>query len=195
MLDRLAAIFWSEGDRELASTGHLEVRRLVLITVGVTADHYRFRPIGHQSRDVGNDDRLPEDHAAQDVANRPIGRYPHLLEVELLHPRLIRGDGGALDAGAVLLDRVRGVNGDLVIGGVTMGDAEVVVLQVHVEIGVDQPVFDELPNDPCHLIAVDLDDRAFDLDLRHAANLSNDHAVTRPAQAASCGRYTRSTRS
>ena len=76
-----------------------------------------------------------------------------------------------------------------------MSDAEVVILQVHVEIGVDQPVLDELPNDPCHLIAVDLDDRAFDLDLRHAANLSNDQVALRPAQTASGGRYTRSTRS
>src|SRR4029453_210543 len=177
MLNRLAAIFWSEGDRELPRTGHLEVSRLVLITVRVTADHDRFSPVGHQSRDVGDNDRLPEDDTPQNVADRPVGRYPHLLEVELLHPRLIWGDGGALDAGAVLFDRVRGVNRDLVIGGVAMSDAEVVILQVHVEIGVDQPVLDELPNDPRHLIAVDLDDRAFDLDLRHTANLSNDQAV------------------
>ena len=38
-------------------------------------------------------------------------------------------------------------------------DAEVVVLEVDVEVGVDQPVLDELPDDPCHLVAVELDDR------------------------------------
>ena len=50
--------------------------------------------------------------------------------------------------------------GDLVVGLVAILDAEVVVLEVHVEIGVDQLVLDELPDDPRHLIAVHLDDGA-----------------------------------
>ena len=41
-----------------------------------------------------------------------------------------------------------------------------------------------------YLVAVDLDDRAFDLDLRHGANLSNGHLLLRQAYAASGGRYT-----
>ena len=79
-------------------------------------------------------------------------------------------DGRALDADAVLLDRVRGVDGDLVVGGVAALDAEVVVLEVDVEVGVDQPVLDELPDDPGHLVAVELDDGFRHLDLRHRAH-------------------------
>ena len=134
----------------------------------------RLRPVGHQPRNVGDDDRLPEHHAAQDVADSAVGRDPHLLEVELLDPRFIRGDRGALHADPVLLDRVRRVDGHLVLGRIAIGDAKVVIVEVHIEIRMNQPVFDELPDDPCHLIAVDLDDRAFDLDLLHAANLSNE---------------------
>jgi hypothetical protein len=37
-----------------------------------------------------------------------------------------------------LLDGVGGVDGDLVVGGVAVLDAEVVVLQVDVEVGQDQ---------------------------------------------------------
>src|SRR5690606_22303502 len=48
-------------------------------------------------------------------------------------------------------------------------DREVVVEQVDVEIGVDQLVLDELPDDPCHLVAVEFDDRILDLDFRHSA--------------------------
>ena len=45
--------------------------------------------------------------------------------------------------------------------------AEVVIEQVDVEIGMDQLVLDQLPDDAGHLVAVDLDDGVGHLDLRH----------------------------
>jgi hypothetical protein len=51
-------------------------------------------------------------------------------------------------------------------------DAEVVVLEVDVEVGVDQGVLDPLPDDAGHLVAVQLYDGAFYLDLRHGTVLS-----------------------
>ena len=77
-------------------------------------------------------------------------------------------DRRAFDADAVRLDRVGGVEGHLVVGGVAVLDAEVVVLQVDVEVGVDQLVADVVPDDPGHLVAVELDDRVRDLDPVHA---------------------------
>ncbi len=167
MLDRLRPVLGRERDGELARTGHLEVGRLVLVAVGVAADDDRLRPPRHEPGDVADDDRLAEHDAAEDVADRAVGRDPHLLEAELLHPRLVRRDRRALDAGTVLLDGVGGVDGHLVVGRVAMLHPEVVVLEVDVEVGVDQPVLDELPDDPRHLVAVELDDRVLDLDLRH----------------------------
>ena len=61
-----------------------------------------------------------------------------------------------------------GVDGDLVVGLVAVLDAEVEIEQVDVEIGMDQLVLDELPDDAGHLVAVDLDDRILHLDLRHS---------------------------
>ena len=110
-----------------------------------------------------------EDHAAEDVADRAVGRAPHLLEAELLDALLVGRDRGALDADAVLLDGVRRVDRHLVVGGVAVLDAEVVVLEVDVEIGVDQLLLDERPDDPGHLVAVELHHRVVDLDLRHRA--------------------------
>ena len=43
-----------------------------------------------------------------------------LLQLELLNTGLIGGDGGTLDTDTVLLDSLSGVNGDLVIGLVTV---------------------------------------------------------------------------
>ena len=135
--------------------------------IGVAADDDRLGPARHQARDVLADDRLAEDAAAENVADGAVGRAPHLLQAEFLHATLVRRDGGALDGDAVLLGGVGGVDGDLVAGLVAALDAEVVVLELHVEVGVDQLVLDELPDDAGHLVAVHLDDGAGDLDLLH----------------------------
>ena len=141
----------------------------VLVAEGVTADHDRLGPARHEPRHVGDHDRLAEDDAAEDVADRPVRRAVHLLQAELLDPRLVGGDRRALDADAVLLDRVGGVDRDLVVGRVAALDPEVEVLELDVEVGQDQLLLDERPDDPGHLVAVELDDRVLDLDLRHPA--------------------------
>ena len=56
-------------------------------------------------------------------------------------------------------DRLGRVDGHLVVGGVAMLDAEVVILELDVEIGQDQLLLDEVPDDAGHLVAVELDDR------------------------------------
>ena len=88
-----------------------------------------------------------------------------LLQLELLNARLIGGDGGALDTDGVLLDGLGGINSDLVVGLVAVLEAEVVVLEVDIEVGVDELVLDALPDDASHLIPVELDDGVLDLDL------------------------------
>ena len=84
-------------------------------------------------------------------------RGPTLLELELLDTTLIGGDGGTLDTNTMLLDGLSRVNGDLVVGLVTVFKTlsggsvciiphtsggiyvsyQVVVLQVNVEVGQD----------------------------------------------------------
>ena len=51
---------------------------------------------------------------------------------------LIRGDGSALDSHIVFLDGFRAVDGHLVIRLVTVGEAKVIILALHVHIGEDQ---------------------------------------------------------
>ena len=154
-----------DGQRALA--GHLEVGGAILVAVGVAADDDRLGPARHQARHVLADDRLAEDDAAEDVADGAVRRPPHFLEAEFLHAAFVRRDGGAFDGDADFLGLVGGVDGDLVVGLVALLDAEIVVEQVDVEIGMDQLVLDVLPDDAGHLVAVHFDDGILHLDLRH----------------------------
>jgi hypothetical protein len=61
-----------------------------------------------------------------------------LLQLELLNTGLIRGDGGTLDTDTILLDGLGGINGDLVIGLVTVLNAEIVVLQIDIKVRQNQ---------------------------------------------------------
>lgn len=89
------------------------------------ADDDGLHPAGHQAGDVFADDGLPEHGASQDVPDGPVGRAPHLLQLELLHALLVRRDGGTLDAHVVAPDRLRCLDRHLVVGRVSVFHAEV----------------------------------------------------------------------
>jgi hypothetical protein len=55
---------------------------LYLVTVGMTTDDNTLGPAWHQARDVLADDGFTKHCATQDVTDRPIGRLPHLLQLE-----------------------------------------------------------------------------------------------------------------
>ena len=127
------------------------------------------------------DDGFAEHDAAEDVADGAVRRLPHFLQAEFLHPGFVRGDGGAFDADADLLDGVGGVDGDLVVGGVAVFHSEVKIHQLDIEEGVDQLVLDVLPDDPGHLVAIEFDDGVGHLDFCHdgAGLFSENRAVGR----------------
>src|SRR5207249_12286753 len=105
-LDRLAAVGGGERQPQLAGARHHEVLRAVLVAERVAADDDRLRPTWDEPGDVADDDRLAEDHPAEDVADGAVRGAVHPLEPELLHARLVGGDRRALHPDAALLDRV-----------------------------------------------------------------------------------------
>ena len=167
-LDRAAAVGRGEGHGHLAGAGDLHLDRAVDVAIGMAADDDRLRPVRHQARHVAADDRLAEDRAVEDVADRAVRAAPHLLQAEFGDARLIRGDGRAFHADAILLDGIGGIDGHLVVGLVAVLDAQVVVFQVHIQVGEDELLLDEPPDDAGHLVSVELDDGGLYLDLCHA---------------------------
>jgi hypothetical protein len=124
----------------------------------VTADDDRLGPARHEARHVLHHDRLAEHDAIENVADRAVRRLPHLLQLEFFDAGFVRRDGRAFHGDAVFLGGFGRVDGHLVVGGVAVLDREVVILQVDVEIGEDQALLDERPDDPGHLVAIHLDD-------------------------------------
>ena len=165
-LDHLAVLAF-EADGQTALPGDYEIGRAVLIAIGVAADDNRLRPTGDETRHVLADDRLAEDDAAQNVADRAVRAPPHLLEMELFDPRLVGRDRRAFHADAAGLDRLGCVDRHLVVGRVAMLDRKVEIVELDVQIGMNELVADEAPDDACHLVAVELDNRILNLDLGH----------------------------
>ena len=114
---------------------------------------------------VADDDWFAEDHATKDVADSSVGRLPHLLQAKLFNACFIRSNSCALNTNAMLLNCFSGIDSDLIIGCIAVFHAKVVVLKVDVEIRQDQLILDELPHNAGHLIAIELYNCAFYLDL------------------------------
>ena len=83
--------------------------------------------------------------AAQNVADGAVGRAPHPLQPELLDARLVGRDGRAFDTDPVATDRLRRLDRDTIVAGITGLDAQVVVEKLDVQIGQDQPLLDPDP--------------------------------------------------
>ena len=133
----------------------------------MAADNDGLCPARHQTRHIPADDRFTEDRAAQNIADGPVRRFPHLLEIEFFHPRFIRRDSGTFNTYAMASDRHRRVDRNLIVGFVALLDAEIVIFELDLEIRQNQFLLNELPDHAGHLVAVEFDHGIRDLDFGH----------------------------
>ena len=123
-----------------------------------------FAPVVDESGDVLDENGFSEDGSVEVVSDGSVGTLPHLLEFEFFNSSLIWSDGGALDSHFAFLDGFGCIHGDLVVSFISVFHAEVEVLDVEVEEGMDQLVLDLLPEDTSHLVSVKLSNWILDLD-------------------------------
>mmetsp|Transcript_15068 Transcript_15068/g.42827 ORF Transcript_15068/g.42827 Transcript_15068/m.42827 type:complete len:436 (-) Transcript_15068:617-1924(-) len=162
---RLAPILWREHHLQPARLFHHVVGRPILIPERMTPDNDRLVPVPNKTRNGVDHNRLPEHRPVEDVPNGPIRRLPHLFQLELLHARLIGCDGRALDADVVLRDGVCRVDRHLIVRGIPRRHRQVKVLGLHVHIREDELALDPIPDDPRHLVPIDVDDGVVNADL------------------------------
>jgi hypothetical protein len=86
----------------------------------MTTDNDWLGPAWNEARNIRANNWLSEDSTVQNITNSSIWRLPHLFKLELNNTFLIRSNGSTLDANLVLLDCVGRLNGDLVIGGISV---------------------------------------------------------------------------
>ena len=151
----------------LAAGRSAQLGVLINIAVGVTRQGDRLFPGGHRRGDAADRHGSTEHGAVHNGADGAVGAFPHLLEVVFLDPLLIRGDGGALDADAVLLAGLRRFDGHLVVGRIAILQTEVVIFALEIHEREDELVLDRLPQHAGHLVAVHLDERGGHLNFLH----------------------------
>ena len=174
----LGAVLAGVHQLHLAGAGHADLDVLVHVAVGVAGDGDGFHPVAHAGLDALHDNGRAEHRAVEHRADGAVGALPHLLQVVLLHARRVRRDSSALHGHAQALGSLGGLEGDHIVGGVAVLEAQVVVLGLQVDEGTDQLVFDHLPDDAGHLVAVHLHERRGHLNLGHGA--PNDRNRLRP---------------
>ena len=131
----------------------------------------RLLPVAHYRLDAVYCDRRAEYGAVEYRTDGAVRALPHLVQVILGHTLGIRCDGGALYAYAVLLDRFSRVFCDLIARLIADRKSEVVIFSLEVDERQDELILDHLPEYPCHLIPVHLDDRGGHSDLFHFFSL------------------------
>ena len=129
----------------------------VLVGVGMSGDDDRLFPCGDGPRYVGADDGFAKNSAIEGVANRAVGRGKKAFEVKLSFPFHVGGNRRTFYAHVVLGYGFGGVKGDGIVSGVTPLDTEVVDYHVQLKKRDDELFFDEIPDDSCHLIAIEND--------------------------------------
>ena len=143
------------------------IDRRVHVAVGVTGEHDGLGPGGHIGADALADDGRAEHGAVQNAADGAVGALPHLMQVVFAHSLHVGRDGRALDGNAVLLGRERALHRDGVRRLIAVHKSQIVVFGIQVDIGKDEDLFDLLPEDAGHFVAVHLHDGGRHLDLCH----------------------------
>jgi hypothetical protein len=101
---------------------------------------------------------LTENSSIKNISDSSIRTLPHLLQIKFLHSRFVGRNSGTFYSHAVLFNGICCIDRHLVVCFIAILNTEVVILYIRINIGQYQLVLNELPNDPCHFIAIQLHD-------------------------------------
>ena len=158
-LPDLRPVFRGKYEFRLSLSWYNDLSVSVDIPVRVTGDGNRFLPGAYIWLNPAHDDRAAENRAVHDRPDRSVRALPHLFQTVFFHPVRVRRNRGTLDGNAETQCRLRCVYGNPVICFVSFFQTEVIILCLQIHVRKNQFFLDHLPENPCHLIAVHLDER------------------------------------
>lgn len=153
-----------ENDFKSSRFINCEIGSSVLITKCVSSNNDGFFPSWDESWNVFNDDWFSKNGSVQNVSDGTIGTFPHVFKIKFLDSGFIRSDSCAFDTDFTFFDGVGCINGDLVIGSISMLDTKIKVFDVKIQEWEDKLILDGFPDNSGHFITVKLGNRVFDFD-------------------------------
>ncbi len=136
-----------------------EISCAVLITKCMASNDNWTIPIRNKTWNVFNYNWLTKYSTIKNVSNGAIRALPHLFEVELLNTRFIWCNGGTFNSHPILFDGICSINGNLVIGFISVFYPQIVIFDIQFEIGKNQFILDEFPNNSGHFISIEFNHR------------------------------------
>ena len=82
-----------------------------------------FVPVLDESGNVLDDDWFSENSSVEVVSDGSVGTLPHFFKFELFDSGFVGGDGGTLDSDFALLDGFSCIEGDFVVGLISVLNA------------------------------------------------------------------------
>ena len=107
------------------------------------------------------------------VTDGSIGALPHLLKLKLLDSGFVGGNSGTLNTDLAIFDGPSSVHGDLVISLISVFHAQIEVLDVKIEEGVDEFILDKLPEDTGHFVTVQFGNWVLNFDFLSCKAVAN----------------------
>ena len=130
----------------------------------MSSNDNRFLPTWNEFRNIFNENWFSENSSIQYISNCAIGALPHLFKIEFFDSSFIRSNCSTFDSYFALLDSIGSIDGNLIISFIPILHSKIKILDINVKEGIDQMIFDGLPDDPGHFISVKFGNRVSNLD-------------------------------
>ena len=147
---------------------HAYFYALIYVAIGVTGYRNGLFPVFHDGMYGGNRDWCAEHGTIQARADCAVRRLPHLVEVVLRHAGFVGGYRCALNGHAKTLCSICRIYGNLVARLIALHEAQVEIFRLQVHEGQDEFVFNHLPKDARHFVAVHLHEGSCHFDFFHS---------------------------
>ena len=151
----------------LACCRDLHLCCFVNITVCMSCNRDWFLPCSDCRFNAFDNNRCTENCTVKDCTDRAVRALPHFLQIVLFHTGCIWSDCCTFDSHTVFLRCHSRINGYLVISLISVFQAQIIIFCLQINKWKKQFIFDHLPENSCHLIAVHLDQRCCHFNLIH----------------------------